>query len=87
MEKIIFDTATGAFQGFTESLIVLVPEDMDGEELEFELAEGPGKFEQQTIVAWEDVYAALDLILAATDVEPALQADILAELTIAVGAP
>jgi len=55
MNKIIFDTATGAYQGYDESVIVLVPEVMDGEELEFELQEGPGKFEQQTIVAWEDM--------------------------------
>jgi hypothetical protein len=78
MHKIIVGTDTGSIEDYYQCVVLLVPDEMDAEELEQRLRDDFFQFDQQTIVTWEDARDAFDLAMQAHNIGPAVRASVIA---------
>ena len=63
--KIIYGTDTGSIEAYDQCIVLLVPQDMELDELEAALDEDFDQFEAQRIVTWEDMVDAFLLAMYA----------------------
>lgn len=72
MRKVIYGTETGSIEEYDQCIILLVPDDIDGDALEemLEDTDAMAELEVQTVVAWEDVIESIRLAAQAEGVDP-----------------
>ena len=63
--KMIYGTDTKSIEDYYSAVVVLVPDDMEGDELEEKLNEDFYSFEQQQIVTWDDTRDSFILAMRA----------------------
>lgn len=86
MQKVIYNPETGGIEDYPQCVVVLVPEGMDGEQLEeaLNVEVGDFEFETQHIVTWEDTVDALILAARAEGIDGLTLARIIATMRDAV---